>query len=455
MSNTRTELLKLARALGKSGYAGQSNVIMRLAEIAAEVLDDEVVRVWEKFKPQPQITSSAAGPKAAEMFWEGVGSQGLLGMGGTIESKMLAALWLRFTQEELDKAAPIRDWKRNDYPVGISAEALIKKETSGQTERVMLSLLSKRVNSSNFNPHTGEFIEKDTPKDTSKDARKEAPPVQKGITLSDVQSKMIRMDARNIDGTPLVTDGDWGKNTSAAWNKLTGDATTATVPVDLTPTEALKKLTDIASSTAAPATPAATSESQASAVSASTLGAYWKFPEEDKLLNLTKRDALLKEIGRTTKTSKPYSGYTPASQAKISAAYLEDIKTNPNMEMILEDSANQESAQAKPQFNASDFFATDDIRMRKSDGGLFYVPDPAKPNTIAPLSQRSPDFLNQREQRRLMAEVRREFRSDPAKRRMYRQKISGQRKSERGLTRAEQAAGRARAYRGTAGLTGA
>ena len=435
MSNTKTELLKLAKALSKSGHEAISNKIASLtksaAPTAAQAAEMADVATYIKNNVSvSDINKAKADPNQAFVYAAAPNVSWNKGGWGTKEELMIAALYFGRISGSFSDAkvlglfpATVVDADFVKYS-DLSIKQIIEKELKHSPSHLQMAL---KANSLSLGSH-----------DPNKTDPNKTDPNKPWIP---VQTKMTQMGATNIDGTPLASDGRWGKNTSAAWNKLTGDTTTPTVPTTLAPADALAKLTG---ATTAPGA------SQASAVSATLLEAYWKFPETDKRLTLTKRDALLKAVGLTTKESKPYSGYTPSSQAKISAAYVADLQANPNMEMVLESPKAQKPAQ--PQFNASDFFSADDVRMRKADGGLFYVPDPAKPNTVAPLSQRKPDFLTQREQRRMMGEIRREEK-DPKKRRAYRQKISGQRKSERGLTRAERAAGKTRENKGTTGLT--
>jgi|14_taG_2_1085336.scaffolds.fasta_scaffold20684_2 hypothetical protein len=429
MSNTKTELLKLAKALGKSGYKEYE------AKVFAELFFEHRANKPRSTIEEPLPARAFFG---AELAWAGFLDNRKNGKNSEeygIAEKALdgdeIVLYVMWRHDNNLRQSDVlwRKARNNEWKSVSDASGAQRPK-----DKEYLQILDEKV----------KLWRRQAVGSKEESEKKEAPKQKRLGPWVAVQKKLNEL------GASLKTDGWWGPLTSAAWNKLTKENTTSAVPADMKPTEALAKLQKL--SPAAKTVPQAEQTETATATSDALLSAYVKFPTGDGRLNLSHRDSLYKNVAkRTPETMPEYAALSSTWKKRIGDLYKKDEAVNPEMELILGMPAEAKSA--KPTFNSSEFFAVDNIRMRKSDGALFYVANPNDQNTISPLSQRDPEFLNLREQRRMMAEIRREEKS-PAKRRLYRQKISGQRKRKRGLSAVERGVGTRREQRGMEGLTG-
>ena len=437
MVNAKNELLKLAKALGKSGYEDFKNNILSLAQQMGSlspaqtnypnktkypyVTWSSVEYYWKyhKVSDHYKVLGSASG--ATAMFDAAVKGW------GTDDGEVYAALFYGTDKSSAD----VIDATKADF--------------SGTEEHIALMIIDGTINKTNFDPVAGKWL---NPAVGNQSQQSQSQQQQGSANWTDVQNKLNALGAKDSDGNQLDPDGKWGPKTSRAWNDATKEKTTATQSTDLTPVQALARLNQIA-----PAQPAQPAQTQtANATKATIYNAYMKFPDGDPEMVLAARNDFYKAAKRTVNDIEDYNDLNNAQKDYIHKAYLADKAKNPKMEMKLQFYRPQAAAPATPTFNSADFISDGNLYMRKTDGEVFYASDPSKPNKLTPLSERSikrdgTSYLTNIEQRKLMRRVRQELPgpSNAAARRMYRQSIAGQRRSSRGINPLERTRGRDRA----------
>lgn len=275
------------------------------------------------------------------------------------------------------------------------------------------------------------------------------------VSWAAVQRKLDQMGGTRQDGDPLRDDGIWGNNTAHAWGQVTDGAGRPSNPDSAI--EALEAIEEREQRSAA----------RQEEVDRRLLVAYVMY-DEDRL-DLTNRDGTLATTGMSVAGSfeDAQDLVDDLDERRVTQLYNtdkiaygeEEGNDERNFEIILkgflrrklDEDQRPTETQEQPEISLREYFnpSGTNIFMRKSDGALFYGMRDGDRNVLFPLENRTqtrgggPDYLNLREQRKMLREVRREHDRGTDNYMAYKDIIQGQRKFETGERNIFQPRGRA------------
>jgi len=227
MNLEQRELTKLAKALRRSGYNSQADIVIKLAANPSKALLAATEKFWANHSVSDYLSDATEDP--AKVFLEGaVGA-------GTTEGKMAAALWVGLTNKQLQDELPEHaSWYRMDYSTTASVVDVINGETgaTGHYNNILMAIKNKVINSNNFDAKTGKRIGPDaTPESTGQSGQvttapaastPAAPTSRYSTALNNSQwawgkSQEARSLQEKIGFTGSALDGKFGKNSKAQW----------------------------------------------------------------------------------------------------------------------------------------------------------------------------------------------------------------------------------------------
>ena len=394
MNTKQIELTKLAKALSAFGHNSQSDYIRRLLKEAqqaqSQALDPGLMEKIEKFWEEYDVSSfmTDAHGAAAALFVNGAYNVAESTTGfGTNEGQMAAALFVTFTQTELDAALSLKMSYLSEvfqnstasYRPGSTVQKIIAREVGGDDKIVLESIFNDTSGwKKSFNPDTGKFINAFAAADAAPWAPAGAVPNYVGMNRAwenhveldsgggkptpapaaskarrigsylEVQSEIKELGAilsLNLNSSGL-NDGLWGKKTSAAYNAVMGGTKVA----DYAPTTPASRI-DPDSLVALLGKRKAELESPTSQVQAKTLPSiddgkltkYMHYP--DALTNRTEfwganagwsgyigAKGEVKSLGTS---GWIVSSAEPSFRAGLEAAYRADLIAHPTLAMEL------------------------------------------------------------------------------------------------------------------------
>ena len=265
------------------------------------------------------------------------------------------------------------------------------------------------------------------------------------VDWTNVQRKLHQMGGARVDGNRLKDDSHWGDNTAHAWGQVTDGAARPS-----NPNSAMETLEEIEEEREREQERTA----RQAPIDRQLLAAYVMY-DEDKL-SLASRDGLLDSAGLTVADSyeKAQDLIDDITRDRVTELYntdkaaygAADGNDERNFRIILTGFLRRKLAEddssdsGSTEISLRDYYnpGGTNIFMRKTDGTLFYGMRNGDRDVLYPIENRTqtrgggPDYLNLREQRKMLREVRREHARGSDRYRAYQDIIQGQRKFETG-----------------------
>jgi hypothetical protein len=266
---------------------------------------------------------------------------------------------------------------------------------------------------------------------------------------SEVQIRLTQMGGKREDGESLRIDGIWGDNTNHAWGQVTNGATRPS-----NPDSAMETLEEIEEEIEEEKIREQDGAARQEDIPRSLLAAYLMY-DEDRL-SLAGRDGLFGSAGLTVADSheKAQDLIDDITSDRVTELYntdkaaygAADGSDERNFRIILTGFLRRKLAEddssdsGSTEISLRDYYnpSGTNIFMRKTDGTLFYGMRNGDRDVLYPIENRTqtrgggPDYLNLREQRKMLREVRREHRRGSDRYMAYQDIIQGQRKFETG-----------------------